>query len=191
MANSATSSLTGRVSNTNLGTVKRNKFVLELGEDNKPIKTSNIRVVAEVGTKFPASISSERIEVLRTIRSDLSLISTDYVLSTQGEFEADDYLESLTHGDMQLWIATEDNNMHSAMVTQIVPYPQKQILRVILIAGSDFKRLYEFNDMVESFAIKTGCSGMELWGRKGWKKLLPDWESNYIVYTKDLKHRMQ
>ena len=110
---------------------------------------------------------------------------------SEGEAEPDDFLEALTHGDMQLWIATEDNNMHSAMVTQIVPYPQKQILRVILIAGSDFKRLYEFNDMIESFAIRTGCSAMELWGRKGSKKMLPDWESNYIVYTKDLKHRMQ
>ena len=110
---------------------------------------------------------------------------------SEGELETDDFLEPLTHGDMQLWIATEDNNMHSAMVTQIVPYPQKQILRVILIAGSDFKRLYEFNDMIESFAISTGCSAMELWGRKGWKKMLPDWESNYIVYTKELKHRMQ
>jgi len=110
---------------------------------------------------------------------------------SEGELETDDFLEPLTHGDMQLWIATEDNNMHSVMVTQIVPYPQKQILRVILIAGSDFKRLYEFNDMIESFAIRTGCSAMELWGRKGWKKMLPDWESNYIVYTKELKHRMQ
>ena len=110
---------------------------------------------------------------------------------SEGELETDDFLEPLTHGDMQLWIATEDNNMHSAMVTQIVPYPQKKILRVILIAGSDIKKLYEFNDMIESFAIKTGCSAMELWGRKGWKKLLPDWESNYIVYTKELKHRMQ
>jgi len=90
MAKSATSSLTGRVSNTNLGSVKRNKFVLELGEDNKPIKTSNIRVVAKVGTKFPASISAERIEVLAIMRSDLTLVSTDYVLSNQGEFDADD-----------------------------------------------------------------------------------------------------
>ena len=90
MATSTTSSLTGRVSNTNLGTEKRGKFVLELGEDNKPIKTSNIRVVAEVGTKFPAKISAERIEVLSTMRSDLTLVSTDYVLSTQGEFDADD-----------------------------------------------------------------------------------------------------
>ena len=110
---------------------------------------------------------------------------------SEGELETDDFLEPLTHGDMQLWIATEDSKMHSVMVTQIVPYPQKKILRVISIAGSDFKRLYEFNEMVESFAVRTGCTGMELWGRKGWKKLLPDWESNYIVYTKDLKHRMQ
>ena len=110
---------------------------------------------------------------------------------SEGEAEPDDFLEALTHGDMQLWIATKDSNMHSVMVTQIVTYPQKQILRVISIAGSDFKKLYEFNDMIESFAIKTGCSAMELWGRKGWKKMLPDWESNYIVYTKELKHRMQ
>ena len=110
---------------------------------------------------------------------------------SEGEHAPDALLEPLTHGDMQLWIATDSGEMHSVMVTQIVTYPQKQILRVISIAGSDFKKLYEFNNMVESFAIKTGCSGMELWGRKGWKKLLPDWESNYIVYSKDLKHRMQ
>ena len=110
---------------------------------------------------------------------------------SEGELETDDFLEPLTHGDMQLWIATENQKMHSAMVTQIVPYPQKKVLKIISMAGSEFSRLYEFNDMVESFATKTGCSSMELWGRKGWKKLLPDWESNYIVFTKDLKHRMQ
>ena len=110
---------------------------------------------------------------------------------TEGEVESDDFLESLTHGDMQLWIATEENELHSIMITQIITYPQRKVLRIISIAGSDFKRLYQFNEMVESFAIKTGCTSLELWGRKGWKKLLPDWESNYIVYTKDLKHRMQ
>jgi len=110
---------------------------------------------------------------------------------TEGELETDDYLGELSDGNMQLWIATENNGLHSIMVTQIAVYPQKKVLKIISMAGSEFSRLYEFNDMVESFAIKTGCSGMELWGRKGWKKLLPDWESNYIVYTKDLKHRMQ
>ena len=110
---------------------------------------------------------------------------------TEGALETDDYLGELSDGNMQLWIATENNGLHSIMVTQIAVYPQKKVLKIISMAGSEFSRLYEFNDMVESFAIKTGCSGMELWGRKGWKKLLPDWESNYIVYTKYLKHSMQ
>ena len=110
---------------------------------------------------------------------------------SEGEAEPDDFLEPLTHGDMHLWIFTEESSLHSAMITQIIVYPQKKILRVISIAGAEFEKLRQFNDVVESFAIKTGCTGLELWGRKGWKKLLPDWESNYIVYTKDLKHRMQ
>tara|TARA_R100001530_G_C4317275_1_gene154733 strand:+ start:1017 stop:1436 length:420 start_codon:yes stop_codon:yes gene_type:complete len=111
---------------------------------------------------------------------------------TEGEVESEDFLEPLTHGDMQLWIATEDKSLHSVMITQIIPYPQKKVLRVISLSGSEFnEKLSEFQAMLESFAIRTGCSSLELWGRKGWKKLLPDWESNYIVYTKDLKHRMQ
>ena len=110
---------------------------------------------------------------------------------SEGEAEPDDFLEHLSHVEMQLWIFIEESSLHSAMITQIIVYPQKKILRVISIAGSEFEKLRQFNDVVELFAIKTGCTGLELWGRKGWKKLLPDWESNYIVYTKDLKHRMQ
>ena len=31
---------------------------------------------------------------------------------SEGELETDDFIEPLTHGDMQLWIATEDAKMH-------------------------------------------------------------------------------
>ena len=110
---------------------------------------------------------------------------------TEGELETDDFLEPLTHGDMQLWIATEGSTVHGVMVTQLIPYPQKNILRVISLAGDNFEELREFQEMIESFAVKTGCTALEMWGRKGWKKLLPDWEDTYVVYTKDLKHRMQ
>ena len=110
---------------------------------------------------------------------------------TEGEFETDDYLEPLTHGDMHLWIATENSDVRAAMVTQFAIYPQKNILRIISMAGDDFEEIRGFQDMIEAFAIKMGCSALEMWGRKGWKKLLPDWNDTYIVYTKDLKHRMQ
>ena len=110
---------------------------------------------------------------------------------TEGELETDDYIEPLNNGEMQLWIASEDSKVHSAMITQIVPYPQKKVLRIISLAGSEFSRVYQHLDMVESFALRTGCTALEMWGRKGWKKLLPEWKDSYIVFTKDLKERMQ
>jgi hypothetical protein len=110
---------------------------------------------------------------------------------TEGELEADDYIHPISQGHMQLWVATENGKVHSAMVTQIVPYPQKKVLRIISIAGSEFDRLYTYKDMVESFALNCGCTALEMWGRKGWKKLLPDWKDSYVVFTKDLKERMQ
>ena len=110
---------------------------------------------------------------------------------TEGEIEPDDFIEPLSDGQMQLWVAIEDKEVHSAMITQIIPYPQKRVLRIISLAGSEFEKLYHFIDMVESFAIQSECSAIEMWGRKGWKKLLPDWKDSYIVFTKDIKTRMQ
>ena len=109
---------------------------------------------------------------------------------TEGEFETDDYLEPLTNGNMHLWIATEYSDVKAAMVTQFAIYPQKNILRIVSMAGDDFEEIRGFQDMIEAFAVRMGCSALEMWGRKGWKKLLPDWNDTYIVYTKDLKHRM-
>tara|TARA_R110002020_G_scaffold147274_2_gene322557 strand:- start:699 stop:1118 length:420 start_codon:yes stop_codon:yes gene_type:complete len=109
---------------------------------------------------------------------------------TEGELEPDDFLEPLTHGDMQLWMVSDQSKLEAAMITQFVEYPQKKILRIISLAGDDFEKIREFQIMVESFAIKTQCSALEMWGRKGWKKLLPDWKDSYVVYTKDLRERM-
>ena len=110
---------------------------------------------------------------------------------TEGELEPDDFIEPLTHGEMQLWVAIEDKEIIAALITQIIPYPQKRVLRLISLAGEDFDKFKDFVTMVESFAINSECSSLEMWGRKGWKKLLPDWKDSYIVFTKDIKQRMQ
>ena len=110
---------------------------------------------------------------------------------TEGELEPDDFIEPLTHGEMQLWIVIEDKEIIAALITKVIPYPQKKVLRLISLAGEDFNKFKDFISMVESFAIRSECSSLEMWGRKGWKKLLPDWKDSYIVFTKDIKERMQ
>lgn len=109
----------------------------------------------------------------------------------EGELETDDFLDNLMQGNMQLWVVTEGHTIIISMVTLIADYPQKKILRIVALAGKDFKEVNKnFISMLEAYAIKNECSALELWGRKGWKKMLPDWKDSYIVFTKDLKERM-
>ena len=110
---------------------------------------------------------------------------------SEGELETDDILDLVTEGSMQLWIVAENKEIIAALVTQIITYPQKRILRLVSLAGEDFDKFKHFLDIVESFAIQKDCTALELWGRKGWKKLLPEWNSEYIVYTKDIREKMQ
>ncbi len=133
-------------------------------------------------------INPENIPV---IWNDVAPLLDRVTEHNEGQFEANDYLEPLTSKVMQLWIAVEGDYLHTVMITKIIEYPNKRDLRVIAIAGSELKTLHsKFNDMIESFALREGCSSMELWGRKGWKKMLPDWKDSYTVFTKELKERM-
>jgi hypothetical protein len=122
---------------------------------------------------------------------DVAPMLAKAAVHSEGELEPEDFLEPLSTGEMQLWVAYEDDdNINAAMVTQFIQYPQKKILRIISLAGEDFKEIKNFQAMIEGFAVKHGCTAIELWGRKGWKKLLPKWKDAYTVYTKELRHRL-
>ena len=80
------------------------------------------------------------------------------------------------------------------MITEIITYPRKRILRVITLASKDghgMDNWYDFLPMVEGFAINNGGSALEAWTRKGLARKLKDWKHSYSVITKDLKQRMQ
>ena len=109
---------------------------------------------------------------------------------SEGEMESPDFYVALVDGEMQLWIAVEDEEVIASMVTQIIPYPQKKVLRIIAIAGGDMDKWFHFEPDLEEFAILMGCTSLEAWGRKGWKKILTDWKDSYVVYTKELDRRL-
>ena len=109
---------------------------------------------------------------------------------SEGEMTPEDFYIALVDAEMQLWIAVEDNEVLASMVTQVIPYPAKKVLRVIAIAGEDMDKWLHFQPDLEEFARLMGCSSLEAWGRKGWKKVLKDWKDSYVVYTKELDRRL-
>ena len=113
---------------------------------------------------------------------------------SEGEVIPEDLIKPIKIGKMQLWVAMFKGSVIAAMITEIVVYPRKRVLRVITIAGKDgrgMSKWYGFLPLVEGFALSNNCSSLEAWTRKGMVKKLTDWEHKYMVITKDLKQRMQ
>ena len=92
--------LTGTFSNTTVGSYRRNRrgveeFVPTLDENEQPIPSAlGIRVDCEIGTEFPADLSSTRIKDVNKQYAKLNLPAlkfvegVNYVLSRVLEFKA-------------------------------------------------------------------------------------------------------
>ena len=100
MAVAKKQALTGTFSNTTVGSYRRNRrgveeFVPTLDENEQPIPSAlGIRVDCELGTEFPADLSSTRIKDVNKQYAKLNLPAlkfvegVNYVLSRVLEFKA-------------------------------------------------------------------------------------------------------
>jgi len=109
----------------------------------------------------------------------------------EGELVPDDLIPHLDDGKLRVWIAVVDKEIIASMVTEIIQYPRKKIVRVITLSGKDMDSWYNFLPLLEGYAISNDCSSLEAWTRKGMARKLKDWKQSYCVITKDLKGRMQ
>ena len=92
----------------------------------------------------------------------------------------DDVHEAINDGRAELWPLRD-----SALVTEIVEYPQRRVLRVWL-AGGKLDELQRGLPFLDQIAKDLGCSRIELEGRKGWVKVLDGYTERSIVLQKDV-----
>ena len=98
-----------------------------------------------------------------------------------GEYSIGDIKESCKSKDMQLWVKM-DREVQGAFVTKIAKYPQKNLLCVILLGGDKFQEWRDEADaLLNAFGKEHNCEYIELFGRKGWKKMLADIDYNEIT----------
>ena len=98
-----------------------------------------------------------------------------------GTHTEDDVLDLLRADQAQFWPAA-----NSAMVTEIVGYPQGSHCRIWL-AGGEYDELRALErDMVIPWASSMGCRRIELVGRKGWARRLNDYQEVARVLAKEI-----
>ena len=92
-----------------------------------------------------------------------------------------DVYRALEEGDAQLWCADK-----SCIVTEILEHPHKRVARIWLAAGNRFELVSRMLPDIENWARDLGCDSVEVVGRKGWKRVLPDYTQPHTILEKSL-----
>lgn len=132
---------------------------------------------------------------------DMTIQDTQQILPTSSladEFErcADYIVAALeyaghSHTLQDVWQAVTNKQAaffpleKSAIVVEIVDYPQRATCRIWL-AGGDMEELIEAEKNICIWARERGCDSMEIIGRKGWERQLRDYKPTATVLVKDI-----
>jgi len=124
-------------------------------------------------------IKGENVEVWWPLVEEYLISAMKYGL---GEYSISDIKSACKSKNMQLWVKI-DKEVQGAFVTKISKYPQKNILCVLLLSGKEFMTWRDEADaLLNAFGKENNCEYVELFGRKGWGKVLKD--INYKEQTR-------
>jgi len=116
-------------------------------------------------------IKGENIEAWWSLVEEYLITALEHGL---GEYSIGDIKKSCKSRDMQLWVKLS-KEVEGAFITKISKYPQKNILCVLLLGGKNFSRWRDEADvLLNAFGKENKCEYGELFGRKGWGKILKD-----------------
>ncbi len=108
------------------------------------------------------------------------------IMYDDNSYSGKNLLDAILKKEMQLWISWKDK-VESAVLTQIIEYPQFKVCRWFLAGGSNLHSwLEDLTRQVEAWAVANNIKRIELVGRKGWLKKLKDYKAKHIVMTKEL-----
>ena len=92
----------------------------------------------------------------------------------------EDVLIMCQKGDAQFWSFKD-----SAIITEIIDYPKRRVLRFWL-AGGKLKTLLEVEKKIIHWSKFYSCEGVEINGRRGWERVLKDYQPSAITLVKEI-----
>ena len=91
---------------------------------------------------------------------------------SQGRFEPLDYARGILTNMMQLWMATEGEQVIGIMLSEIVGYPHRREANLFAATGFNADRWIALMPIVEAWARSEGCFLLKATCRPGWEPLL-------------------
>jgi len=109
---------------------------------------------------------------------------------TGGRYMLFDVYAATKSGDMQLWIAFDDErDILGCEVTRVTDYPSRRVLTSLFTGGRNI-RLWKdpMMGVLVRWAEDNQCTAIEGYGRKGWSKMLDSYgvKQTLILFEKDI-----
>ena len=104
-------------------------------------------------------------------------------------FNEDDVKSFIDEGYYTLWLIIEikTNEIIANFTTEYAYYPRNKICRIVTISGNRMNEwAKETLSTIEKWAVEQGCSHVDCYGRKGWKKILTEYLEHSILFRKQL-----
>ncbi len=88
-------------------------------------------------------------------------------------------------GEWQLWVIGRGGKIQAVGITEIVNFPRQRKCLIRYLSG-DLQEILPHWAVFESWAREQGCTRFEIYGRKGWERVLPDWTKQHVIFTRNL-----
>ncbi|WP_245286837.1 hypothetical protein [Bradyrhizobium sp. Tv2a-2] len=106
-------------------------------------------------------------------------------LSAFADIESD-----ILRGDALLWLALSDGRgetaIEAAASTSLQQTDSGKVCIITACAGANMARWLPLINHIEAYAKAEGCRCMRIFGRRGWQRVLEDYDEKHIILDKEL-----
>jgi len=134
--------------------------------------------------------SSNLDDVWSLIKKDISEALSYSGNHTDAQFVYD----TLKEDKMQLWVVWDKDKpttlekYYGVVVTEIVKRKLIQSCNIFIVTGRHRQQWQHLISVLEDFAIENNCTNMELIARKGWQRIMEqfDYKQTHVVLEKPI-----
>jgi hypothetical protein len=134
--------------------------------------------------------SSNLDDVWSLVKKDISEALSYSGNHTDAQFVYD----TLKEDKMQLWVVWDKDKpttlekYYGVVVTEIVKRKLIQSCNIFIVTGRHRQQWQHLISVLEDFAIENNCTNMELIARKGWQRIMEqfDYKQTHVVLEKPI-----
>ena len=134
--------------------------------------------------------SSQLDDVWNLVKKDIQQALSYSGNHTDAEF----VYETVKQNKMQLWVLWDNSKKttiekyYGVVVTEIGESKLKKSCNIFVVTGRHRQKWQHLIKILEDFALKQNCTNMELIARKGWKRIMEqfDYKQTHVVLEKPI-----